>query len=78
MQLMTVVIPQLEELAKKGGEEGRKTISRYTRWLTIVLAFVQATSMAIAMSRSGVFVDNSFVAVHRLCGDWLSSRARFS
>jgi preprotein translocase subunit SecY len=38
MQLMTVVIPQLEEMAKKGGEEGRKTISRYTRWLTIVLA----------------------------------------
>ena len=38
MQLMTVVIPQLEEMAKKGGEEGRKKISRYTRWLTIVLA----------------------------------------
>ena len=63
MQLMTVVIPQLEELAKKGGEEGRKTISRYTRWLTIVLAFVQATSMAIAMSRSGVFYDNSWLFI---------------
>jgi preprotein translocase subunit SecY len=63
MQLMTVVIPQLEELAKKGGEEGRKTISRYTRWLTIVLAFVQATSMAIAMSRSGVFYDNSWMFI---------------
>ncbi len=36
MQLMTVVLPQLEELAKKGGEEGRKKISQYTRWLTIV------------------------------------------
>jgi preprotein translocase subunit SecY len=59
MQLMTVVVPQLEEMAKKGGEEGRKTISRYTRWLTIVLAFVQAISMSIAMSRSGVFYDDS-------------------
>jgi preprotein translocase subunit SecY len=59
MQLMTVVIPQLEEMAKKGGEEGRKTISRYTRWLTIVLATIQATSMAIAMSRGGVFYDHS-------------------
>ena len=39
MQLMTVVLPQLEELAKKGGEEGRKKISQYTRWLTIVLAY---------------------------------------
>ncbi|MBV8299440.1 MAG: preprotein translocase subunit SecY [Candidatus Eremiobacteraeota bacterium] len=60
MQLMTVVIPQLEEMAKKGGEEGRKKISRYTRWLTIVLAAVQATSMAIAMNRGGVFYDHSW------------------
>jgi preprotein translocase subunit SecY len=59
MQLMTVVIPQLEEMAKKGGEEGRKTISRYTRYLTIVLATIQATSMSIAMSRGGVFYDHS-------------------
>jgi preprotein translocase subunit SecY len=63
MQLMTVVIPQLEEMAKKGGEEGRKTISRYTRWLTIVLAFVQGVSMSIAMSRSGVFYDTSTLFV---------------
>jgi preprotein translocase subunit SecY len=60
MQLMTVVIPQLEEMAKKGGEEGRKTISRYTRYLTIVLGTIQATSMAIAMSRGGVFYDHSW------------------
>jgi preprotein translocase subunit SecY len=63
MQLMTVVIPQLEEMAKKGGEEGRKTISRYTRWLTIVLAFVQAFSMSVAMSRSGVFYDTSWLFI---------------
>ena len=59
MQLMTVVLPQLEEMAKRGGEEGRKRISRYTRWLTIVLAFVQGTTMSIAMSRSGVFYDTT-------------------
>jgi preprotein translocase subunit SecY len=59
MQLMTVVSPQLEELAKKGGEEGRKKISQYTRWLTIVLGTVQATFMATAMERSGVFYDTS-------------------
>jgi preprotein translocase subunit SecY len=63
MQLMTVVIPQLEEMAKKGGEEGRKTISRYTRWLTVVLAFIQGFSMSIAMSRSGVFYDNSWLFI---------------
>jgi preprotein translocase subunit SecY len=59
MQLMTVVLPQLEELAKKGGEEGRKKISQYTRWLTIVLATMQATFMANAMERSNVFYDKS-------------------
>jgi preprotein translocase subunit SecY len=59
MQLMTVVLPQLEELAKKGGEEGRKKISQYTRWLTIVLAVVQATTMSRAMSEHGVFYDTS-------------------
>ncbi len=59
MQLMTVVLPQLEELAKKGGEEGRKRIGQYTRWLTIVLATVQATFMANAMRNAGVFFDTS-------------------
>jgi preprotein translocase subunit SecY len=59
MQLMTVVMPQLEEMAKKGGEEGRKKISQYTRWLTIVLAAIQASFMAISMERSGVFYDTS-------------------
>jgi len=59
MQLMTVVLPQLEELAKKGGEEGRKKISQYTRWLTIVLAILQATFMSNAMKASGVFYDRS-------------------
>ena len=60
MQLMTVVLPQLEEMAKKGGEEGRKKISQYTRWLTIVLALLQATFMTNAMKTSGVFYDTSW------------------
>ena len=60
MQLMTVVLPQLEDLAKKGGEEGRKRISQYTRWLTIVLAVIQGTTMSLNMSRAGVFYDPSW------------------
>ena len=59
MQLMTVVLPQLEEMAKKGGEEGRKKIGQYTRWLTIVLATLQAFFMANLMRNSHVFYDNS-------------------
>ncbi|MDD4179084.1 MAG: preprotein translocase subunit SecY [Candidatus Margulisbacteria bacterium] len=45
MQLLQVVIPQLEELAKEG-EAGRKQISSYTRYLTVVLAAFQAFGMS--------------------------------
>ncbi|HQG02875.1 MAG TPA: preprotein translocase subunit SecY [Thermoleophilia bacterium] len=41
LQLLTVVIPKLEELAKEG-EQGQKVITKYTRWLTIVLALIQS------------------------------------
>lgn len=40
MQLLTVAIPKLEQL-KKEGEEGRKKIGQYTRWLAVILATVQ-------------------------------------
>lgn len=42
MQLLTTVIPQLERLAKEGGEEGRKKITQYTRYGTVVLAIIQS------------------------------------
>ncbi|MDD3654302.1 MAG: preprotein translocase subunit SecY [Desulfotomaculaceae bacterium] len=48
MQLLTVVIPHLERLAKEG-DEGRKKITQYTRYLTVVLAFVQGLGMVIGV-----------------------------
>jgi preprotein translocase subunit SecY len=42
MQLLCTVIPSLEKLAKEGGEEGRKTITQYTRYGTVVLAIIQS------------------------------------
>ena len=42
MQLLTTVIPSLEKLAKEGGEEGRRKITQYTRYGTIVLAIIQS------------------------------------
>lgn len=48
MQLLTVVIPHLERLAKEG-EEGRKKITQYTRYFTAVLAFIQAIGMSMAL-----------------------------
>lgn len=59
MQLMTVVLPQLEEMQKRGGEEGRQMMGRLTRLATIVLAIVQAITMSLAMEHAGVFYDTS-------------------
>ncbi len=41
MQLLTVVVPRLEEMQKEEGEAGRRKISQYTRYLTVVLAMFQ-------------------------------------
>lgn len=48
LQLLTVAIPSLEKLAKEG-PEGRKKINEYTRYLTVVLAFIQAVGLVFAM-----------------------------
>ena len=44
LQLLTVAIPALERLSKEG-EEGRKVIAKWTRIVTIILAFIQATGL---------------------------------
>jgi preprotein translocase subunit SecY len=48
IQLLTMVIPQLEQLAKEGGE-GRKILANYTRYGTVVLAVIQGSAMAIGL-----------------------------
>ena len=48
LQLLTVAIPALEKLAKEG-PEGRKKITEYTRYLTVVMAFIQAVGLVFAM-----------------------------
>ncbi len=50
MQLLTVVIPSLEAM-KKEGEAGRRKITQYTRYGTVVLATFQALGVAIGLSR---------------------------
>jgi preprotein translocase subunit SecY len=51
VQLMTVVIPRLEELSKEG-EHGRNKINAYTRWLTFPLAFLQSYGMILLLNKS--------------------------
>ncbi len=60
-QLLTIAIPQLEALAKEG-TEGRKKVAQYTRYLTVVLAFVQAIGMTVGLFRQAV-PDKSFFNV---------------
>ena len=57
MQLATVVSPKLEAL-KKEGEAGRRTITKYTRYGTVILATFQALGIAIALEgQAGLVLD---------------------
>ena len=57
MQLAAVVVPSLEAL-KKEGEAGRRKITQYTRYGTLVLALFQALGIAIALeSQAGLVID---------------------
>ena len=57
MQLATVVSPKLEQL-KKEGEAGRRTITKYTRYGTVMLATFQALGIAIALEgQAGLVLD---------------------
>jgi len=61
MQLMTVVSPAMEAL-KKEGEAGRRKITQYTRYGTVLLATFQAIGISIALeSQSGLVVDPGFL-----------------
>lgn len=59
LQLLTIAIPSLERLSKEG-LEGRKKISGYTRYLTVVLAFIQAIGMSLGMFRNALISTDVF------------------
>src|SRR5690349_21800192 len=67
LQLLTVVVPTLEKLQKEG-ELGRRKITQWTRYLTIILALVQSFGIALALERSeGGFVLNPGVGFTLMC-----------
>ena len=53
LQLLTIAIPALERLAREG-QEGQKKIAQYTRYLTVVLAFVQAIGVSVGLFRQAL------------------------
>lgn len=64
MNLLTMVIPKLEELAKEG-VEGRKVIAQYTRYGTILLGIIQASALTIGFRSAMVNPENpwSYVTI---------------
>ncbi|GAB3097029.1 preprotein translocase subunit SecY [Aestuariicella hydrocarbonica] len=62
MQLMSAVTPSLEQL-KKEGDAGRRKINQYTRYLTVLLALVQGSGMAVGFSGQAYMTGFSFYFV---------------
>lgn len=62
LQLLTIAIPRLEEM-QKDGEDGRKKINEYTRYLSIVLALIEAVAMIIGFRNTALFKDNGYVSL---------------
>ncbi|MGD0152419.1 MAG: preprotein translocase subunit SecY [Thermacetogeniaceae bacterium] len=70
IQLLTIVIPRLEQLSKEG-EAGRKIITQYTRYGTVVLGFIQAIGMSIALGRPTSLTGGQVVLLHPGIGSYL-------
>ncbi len=62
MQLLTIAIPKLEEM-QKDGEEGRKKIAEFTRYVTVGLALIESVAMAIGFGRSGYLTNYNALSV---------------
>lgn len=59
IQLLTMAFPYFERLAQEG-QEGRKKMAQITRYLTIVLALIQATGLTVGLFRNAVATQNAF------------------
>lgn len=53
VQLLTIAIPKLEEMQKEG-EDGRKKLAEYTRYVTVALALIESIAMAIGFGSQGI------------------------
>lgn len=62
MQLLTIAIPKLEEMQREG-EDGRKKIAEYTRYLTVGLALMQSIAMSVGFGGRGLLINFNAVSV---------------
>lgn len=61
VQLLTMIIPSLERMAKDGGEEGKKIINRWTKVITIILALVESIGIYLSYRKSGIFINEGWL-----------------
>ena len=67
MQLLTIAIPKLEEMQKEG-EDGRKKIASITRYVTVGLALIESSAMAIGFGNQGLLADfNALNVITVIC-----------
>lgn len=57
LQLLTVAIPALEHMVKDGGEEGQKKIASWTRYVAVLLGFVQGFSYYMLLKSWGLLTE---------------------
>lgn len=62
VQLLTIAIPSMEELSKSG-EDGRKKMTQYTRYGTIVLGMIQATGISVGLFRNALINTDALSVV---------------
>ena len=62
MQLLTIAIPKLEEMQKEG-EDGRKKIAEYTRYVTVGLALMQSIAMSVGFGGQGLLIHYNALSV---------------
>ncbi len=62
IQLLTIAIPKLEEMQREG-EEGRKMMVAITRYVTVALALITSTAMAIGFGRQGLLEEFNAINV---------------
>lgn len=60
LQLLAIAIPKLEEIFKR--EDGKKKMAQWTRYITIILALIQATAYAVGFFNSAI-IDKSFLSI---------------
>ena len=75
VQLLTIAIPKLEEM-QKDGEDGRKKINTITRYVTVGLALIQATAMAVGFGNQGLLVKYNFVNAAITTGNCINEDAK--